>query len=163
MKLNQVMNYNEWKAIVLTSSFQDVARDTLNKIFFQLYYKHGSREVRENFQDAVVIKDYWQSFFDANKQKLLYVLSTANEDFLSQDNIVTTETTDEANAFNTDYYGGEGQTGKDTATGNTSTTNKSINNKDKSRNFYDIADNYLFKQVMNTICETFIIDEEIGW
>lgn len=163
MKLNQVINYNEWKAIVLTSSFQDVARDTLNKIFFQLYYKHGSREVRENFSNPQVIKDYWQSFFDANKQKLLYVLSTANEDFLSQDNIVTTETTDEANAFNTDYYGGEGQTGKDTATGNTSTTNKSINNKDKSRNFYDIADNYLFKQVMNTICETFIIDEEIGW
>lgn len=163
MKLNQVINYNEWKAIVLTSSFQDVARDVLNKIFYQLYYKHGSREVRENFLNPVVIKDYWQSFFDANKQKLLYILSTANEDFLSQDNIVTTETTDEANAFNTDYYGGEGQTGKDTATGNTSTTNKSINNKDKSRNFYDIADNYLFKQVMNTICETFIIDEEIGW
>ena len=54
-------------------------------------------------------------------------------------------------------------TGNDTATGDTTTTNKSINNKDKAKNFYDVADNYLFRQMMNNICETFTVDEEIRW
>jgi len=97
----------------------------------------------------------------SNKQKFIYIFTSSQEDFLSQDNTSTTNSTDESNAFNTDYYGGSGQTGKDTATGDTTTTNKSINNKDKSKNFYDVADNYLFRQMMNTICETFTIDEEI--
>lgn len=163
MKLNQVIRSSEWSGIVLTSTFTDPERQTLLMVFRQLYLKHGAREVREGFSDAQTIKDYCQAFFETNKQKLLYALSTANEAFLSQESTMTTQSTDEANAFNTDYYGGEGQTGKDTASGNISTTNTAVNNKDKTRNFYDLANNYLFKQIMNTICETFIIDEEIGW
>ena len=107
------------------------------------------------------VKAYIKAFMFSNNQKFIYIFTSSQEDFLSQDNTSITNSTDESNAFNTDYYGGSGQTGKDTATGDTTTTNKSINNKDKTKNFYDVADNYLFRQMINTICETFIIDEEI--
>ena len=132
-------------------------------ILIQLYFTHGAREVRDNFTNEADIVRYIRAFMNSNKQKFIYIFTSSREDFLSQDNTSTTNTTDESNAFNTDYYGGSGQTGKDTATGDTTTTNKSINNKDKTKNFYDVADNYLFRQMMNTICETFTIDEEIKW
>ena len=127
----------------------------------QLYFAHGEREVRANFTNQAMIEQYVFFFMSSNKQKLIYILDTCSQDFLSQDSTTITNSTDESNAFNTDYYGGEGKTGKDTSTGDTTTTNKAINNKDKSRNFYDVADNYLFRQMMNVLCETFTIDEEI--
>ena len=127
----------------------------------QLYFAHGEREVRANFTTREMIEQYVFFFMSSNKQKLIYILDTCSQDFLSQDSTTITNSTDESNAFNTDYYGGEGKTGKDTSTGDTTTTNKAINNKDKSRNFYDVADNYLFRQMMNVLCETFTIDEEI--
>ena len=163
MKLNQMIELNSWKAIGDIVFNTQEYNGVKNSIMGQLYFMHGEREVRTNFPDTQMIEQYVVSFMRSNKQKLIYIFTSSQEDFLSQDNTSITNTTDESNAFNTDYYGGSGQTGKDTATGDTTTTNKSINNKDKTRNFYDVADNYLFRQMMNTICETFTIDEEIKW
>lgn len=163
MKLNQMIDLNSWKAIGDIVFNTQEYNGVKNSIMGQLYFMHGERELRANFPDAQMIEQYVVSFMRSNKQKLIYIFTSSQEDFLSQDNTSITNTTDESNAFNTDYYGGSGQTGKDTATGDTTTTNKSINNKDKTRNFYDVADNYLFRQMMNTLCETFTIDEEIKW
>ena len=162
MKLNQMIQRTSWTNIGVLF-FDSIYRDAVVSILTQLYFIHGSREVRENFTSQGDIETYVRSFMRSNKQKFIYIFTSSQEDFLSQDNTSITNTTDESNAFNTDYYGGSGQTGKDTATGDTTTTNKSINNKDKAKNFYDVADNYLFRQMLNTICETFTIDEEIKW
>ena len=162
MKLNQMItltNWNNMGASIFELSYNEVKVSILT----QLYFSHGAREVRDNFTNETDIIAYIQAFMRSNKQKFIYIFTSSQEDFLSQDNTSTTNSTDESNAFNTDYYGGSGQTGKDTATGDTTTTNKSINNKDKTKNFYDVADNYLFRQMMNNICETFTIDEEIKW
>lgn len=162
MKLNQMIDLNSWKAIgdnVFDSQYNGVKTTILT----QLYFAHGEREARANFIDQDTITQYVRAFMRSNKQKLIYIFDTSQIDFLSQDSTTITNSTDESNAFNTDYYGGEGKTGKDTSTGDTTTTNKAINNKDKSRNFYDVADNYLFRQMMNVLCETFTIDEEIRW
>lgn len=163
MKLNQMIELNSWKAIGDIVFNTQEYNDVKNSIMGQLYFMHGERELRANFTNREMIEQYVVSFMRSNKQKLIYIFTSSQEDFLSQDNTSITNSTDESNAFNTDYYGGSGQTGKDTATGDTTTTNKSINNKDKTRNFYDVADNYLFRQMMNTLCETFTIDEEIKW
>ena len=162
MKLNQMITLTNWNNIG-ADIFEATYNETRNSMLTQLYFIHGAREVRDNFTSETDITTYIQAFMRSNKQKFIYIFTSSQEDFLSQDNTSITNTTDESNAFNTDYYGGSGQTGKDTATGDTTTTNKSINNKDKTRNFYDVADNYLFRQMMNVICETFIIDEEIRW
>lgn len=162
MKLNQLIDLNSWKAIgddVFDSQYNAVKTTILT----QLYFAHGEREARVNFTNQDMITTYVRAFMRSNKQKLIYIFDTSQIDFLSQDSTTITNSTDESNAFNTDYYGGEGKTGKDTSTGDTTTTNKAINNKDKSRNFYDVADNYLFRQMMNILCETFTIDEEIRW
>ena len=164
MKLNQMIDLTNWKLIGGGGTVFEAKYDVVRQaILTQLFYTHGEREVRTTFDEGQMIIDYVRAFMMSNKQKFIYIFTTSQEDFLSQDNTSTTNSTDESNAFNTDYYGGSGQTGKDTATGDTTTTNKSINNKDKSKNFYDVADNYLFRQMMNTICETFTIDEEIRW
>ena len=162
MKLNQMITLTNWNNIG-SNVFEASYNETRSSMLTQLYFIHGAREVRDNFTSEDDIITYIQAFMRSNKQKFIYIFTSSQEDFLSQDNTSITNTTDESNAFNTDYYGGSGQTGKDTATGDTTTTNKSINNKDKTRNFYDVADNYLFRQMMNTICETFTIDEEIRW
>lgn len=162
MKLNQMITLTNWTNIG-GSAFDTKYEGSRISILTQLYFIHGAREVRDNFTTEIDIASYVSAFMLSNKQKFIYIFTSSQEDFLSQDNTSITNTTDESNAFNTDYYGGSGQTGKDTATGDTTTTNKSINNKDKTRNFYDVADNYLFRQMMNTICETFTIDEEIKW
>ena len=162
MKLNQMITLTNWNNIG-ADIFEPKYNETKVSILTQLYFTHGAREVRDNFTNETDIIAYIQAFMRSNKQKFIYIFTSSQEDFLSQDNTSITNTTDESNAFNTDYYGGSGQTGKDTATGDTTTTNKSINNKDKTKNFYDVADNYLFRQMMNTICETFTIDEEIKW
>ena len=162
MKLNQMITLTNWNNIG-ADIFETKYNETKVSILTQLYFTHGAREVRDNFANETDIITYIQAFMRSNKQKFIYIFDTSQIDFLSQDNTSTTNSTDESNAFNTDYYGGSGQTGKDTATGDTITTSKSINNKDKSKNFYDVADNYLFRQMMNTICETFTIDEEIRW
>lgn len=162
MKLNQMITLTNWNNIG-ANVFESTYNETRSSMLTQLYFIHGAREVRDNFTSETDITTYIQAFMRSNKQKFIYIFTSSQEDFLSQDNTSITNTTDESNAFNTDYYGGSGQTGKDTATGDTTTTNKSINNKDKSKNFYDVADNYLFRQMMNTICETFTIDEEIKW
>lgn len=163
MKLNQMIELNSWKAIGDITFDTPETNGVKNSIMGQLYFMYGEREVRANFTNREMIEQYVLSFMRSNKQKLLYIFATCNEDFLSQDSTTITNSTDESNAFNTDYYGGEGKTGKDTSTGDTTTTNKAINNKDKSRNFYDVAGNYLFRQMMNVLCETFTIDEEIRW
>ena len=162
MKLNQMITLTNWTNIG-GSAFDTKYEVSRISILTQLYFIHGAREVRDNFTNETDVASYVSAFMLSNKQKFIYIFTSSQEDFLSQDNTSTTNSTDESNAFNTDYYGGSGQTGKDTATGDTTTTNKSINNKDKSKNFYDVADNYLFRQMMNTICETFTIDEEIKW
>lgn len=162
MKLNQMITLTNWTNIG-SDVFEPQYNETKVSILTQLYFIHGAREVRDNFTSETDISAYIRAFMRSNKQKFIYIFTSSQEDFLSQDNTSITNTTDESNAFNTDYYGGSGQTGKDTATGDTTTTNKSINNKDKSKNFYDVADNYLFRQMLNTICETFTIDEEIKW
>lgn len=162
MKLNQMITLTNWNNIG-SNVFEASYNETRSSMLTQLYFIHGAREVRDNFTSEDDITTYIQAFMRSNKQKFIYIFTSSQEDFLSQDNTSITNTTDETAAFNTDYYGGSGQTGKDTATGDTTTTNKSINNKDKTRNFYDVADNYLFRQMMNTICETFTIDEEIRW
>ena len=162
MKLNQMIDLNSWKAIG-DDVFDIEYNAAKTTILTQLFFMHGEREARNNFTDQDTITQYVRAFMRSNKQKLIYIFDTSQIDFLSQDSTTITNSTDESNAFNTDYYGGEGKTGKDTSTGDTTTTNKAINNKDKSRNFYDVADNYLFRQMMNTICETFTIDEEIRW
>lgn len=162
MKLNQMITIDNWNSI--GDDVFDVGYNAVKAtILTQLYFTHGAREVRDNFTSEDDITRYIRAFMRSNKQKFIYIFTSSQEDFLSQDNTSTTNTTDESNAFNTDYYGGSGQTGKDTATGDTTTTNKSINNKDKTKNFYDVADNYLFRQMLNNICETFTIDEEIRW
>ena len=163
MKLNQMIDLNSWKAIGDITFNEQAYNGLKNSIMGQLYFAHGERELRANFTNREMIEQYVSFFMSSNKQKLIYILDTCSQDFLSQDSTTITNSTDESNAFNTDYYGGSGQTGKDTATGDTTTTNKAINNKDKSRNFYDVADNYLFRQMMNVLCETFTIDEEIKW
>lgn len=162
MKLNQMIQRTSWTNIGVLF-FDSTYTDAVVSILTQLYFIHGNREVRENFTSQSDIETYVKSFMRSNKQKFIYIFDTCRQDFLSQDSTTITNSTDESNAFNTDYYGGEGKTGKDTSTGDTTTTSKSINNKDKSRNFYDVADNYLFRQMMNTLCETFTIDEEIKW
>lgn len=162
MKLNQMIQRTTWTNTGVLF-FDSAYRDVVVSILTQLYFIHGSREVRDNFTSESDITSYVRSFMQSNKQKFIYIFDTCSQDFLSQDSTTITNSTDESNAFNTDYYGGEGKTGKDTSTGDTTTTNKAINNKDKSRNFYDVADNYLFRQMMNVICETFTIDEEIRW
>ena len=162
MKLNQMITIDNWSNIG-QDVFADADNPSRATILIQLYFTHGAREVRDNFTSENDIIRYIRAFMRSNKQKFIYIFNSSQEDFLSQDNTSITNTTDETNAFNTDYYGGSGQTGKDTATGDTTTTNKSINNKDKTKNFYDVADNYLFRQMMNNICETFTIDEEIRW
>ena len=163
MKLNQMIDLNSWKAIGDITFNEQAYNGLKNSIMGQLYFAHGERELRANFTNREMIEQYVSFFMSSNKQKLIYILDTCSQDFLSQDSTTITNSTDESNVFNTDYYGGEGKTGKDTATGDTTTTNKAINNKDKSRNFYDVADNYLFRQMMNVLCETFTIDEEIRW
>ena len=162
MKLNQMITLTNWNNMG-ANIFELPYNEAKVSILTQLYFIHGAREVRDNFTSEIDIASYVSAFMLSNKQKFIYIFTSSQEDFLSQDNTSTTNSTDESNAFNTDYYGGSGQTGKDTATGDTTTTNKSINNKDKTKNFYDVADNYLFRQMMNTICETFTIDEEIKW
>ena len=162
MKLNQMIQRTTWTNTGVLF-FDSAYRDVVVSILTQLYFIHGSREVRDNFTSGSDITSYVRSFMQSNKQKFIYIFDTCSQDFLSQDSTTITNSTDESNAFNTDYYGGEGKTGKDTSTGDTTTTNKAINNKDKSRNFYDVADNYLFRQMRNVICETFTIDEEIRW
>ena len=162
MKLNQMITIDNWSNIG-QDVFADADNPSRSTILIQLYFTHGAREVRDNFTSENDIIRYIRAFMRSNKQKFIYIFNSSQEDFLSQDNTSITNTTDESNAFNTDYYGGEGKTGKDTSTGDTTTTNKAINNKDKSRNFYNVADNYLFRQMMNVLCETFIIDEEIKW
>ena len=162
MKLNQMITLTNWTNIgsdVFDAEYNVVKATILT----QLYFTHGAREVRDNFTSEADITRYIRAFMRSNKQKFIYIFTSSQEDFLSQDNTSITNTTDESNAFNTDYYGGSGQTGKDTATGDTTTTNKSINNKDKAKNFYDVANNVLFRQMLNNICETFTIDEEIKW
>ena len=162
MKLNQMIAIDNWNSIgddVFDAEYNGVKATILT----QLYFTHGAREVRDNFTSEADITRYIRAFMRSNKQKFIYIFTSSQEDFLSQDNTSTTNTTDESNAFNTDYYGGSGQTGKDTSTGDTTTTNKSINNKDKTKNFYDVANNVLFRQMLNNICETFTIDEEIKW
>ena len=162
MKLNQMITLTNWTNIgsdVFEASYNNIRSSVLT----QLYFIHGAREVRDNFTSEDDITAYIKAFMFSNKQKFIYIFTSSQEDFLTQDTTTITNTTDESNAFNTDYYGGSGQTGKDTATGDTTTTNKSLNNKDKTKNFYDVADNYLFRQMINTICETFTIDEEIKW
>ena len=162
MKLNQMIDLNSWKAIG-DDVFDNEYNAAKTTILTQLYFMHGEREARNNFIDQDMITQYVRAFMRSNKQKFIYIFDTSQIDFLSQDSTTITNSTDESNAFNTDYYGGEGKTGKDTSTGDTTTTNKAINNKDKSRNFYDVADNNLFRQMMNVLCETFTIDEEIRW
>lgn len=162
MKLNQMIPRTTWTNIGALF-FHSPYIDVVVSILTQLYFIHGNREVRDNFTSESDITSYVRSFMQSNKQKFIYIFDTCSQDFLSQDSTTITNSTDESNAFNTDYYGGEGKTGKDTSTGDTTTTNKAINNKDKSRNFYDVADNYLFRQMMNVLCETFTIDEEIRW
>ena len=164
MKLNQMIDLVNWKLIGGGGTVFDAQYDIVRQaILTQLFFTHSDREVRPVFTEGQMIIDYVRAFMTSNKQKFIYIFTSSQEDFLSQDNTSTTNTSDESNAFNTDYYGGSGQTGKDTATGDTTTTNKSINNKDKAKNFYDVANNVLFRQMMNTICETFTIDEEIKW
>ena len=162
MKLNQMITLTNWTNIG-SDVFEATYNDIRSSMLTQLFFIHGAREVRDNFTNEDDVKAYIKAFMFSNKQKFIYIFSSSQEDFLTQDTTTITNTTDETNAFNTDYYGGSGQTGKDTATGDTTTTNKSINNNDKIKNFYDVADNYLFRQMMNTICETFTIDEEIRW
>lgn len=162
MKLNQLITNDDWKNIG-TLLFDIHHAEIKSAVMTQLYYMHGDREVRPTFKNANDINVYVDAFMTTNKQKLIYLFSTSLEDFLSNDNTTTANTTDESNAFNTDYYGGEGKTGKDTSSAETRTTNKSVNNKDKVRNFYDVSNNYLFRMMMNIICETFTIDEEIRW
>lgn len=164
MKLNQLIDLYNWKLIGGGGTVFEQKYDTVRtSILTQLFFMYGEREIRSIFDETQKVIDYVQSFMMSNKQKFIYIFDTSQIDFLSQDSTTITNSTDESNAFNTDYYGGEGKTGKDTSTGDTTTTNKSINNKDKSRNFYDVAGNYLFRQMMNVLCETFTIDEEIKW
>ena len=164
MKLNQMIDLYNWKLLGGGGTVFEAKYDIVRQaVLTQLFFMHGERELRAIFTETQMIIDYVRAFMMSNKQKFIYIFDTSQIDFLSQDSTTITNSTDESNAFNTDYYGGSGQTGKDTATGDTTTTNKAINNKDKSRNFYDVADNYLFRQMMNTICETFTIDEEIKW
>ena len=164
MKLHQLIDLTNWKLIGGGGTVFEAKYDIVRQaILTQLFFVHSEREVRPIFTEGQMVIDYVQSFMISNKQKFIYIFTSSQEDFLSQDNTSTTNTTDESNAFNTDYYGGSGQTGKDTATGDTTTTNKSINNKDKAKNFYDVANNVLFRQMLNNICETFTIDEEIKW
>ena len=164
MKLNQLIDLFNWKLIGGGGTVFEAKYDIVRQaILTQLFFVHSEREVRPIFTDGQKVIDYVQSFMISNKQKFIYIFTSSQEDFLSQDNTSTTNTSDESSAFNTDYYGGSGQTGKDTATGDTTTTNKSINNKDKAKNFYDVANNVLFRQMLNNICETFTIDEEIKW
>lgn len=159
MKLKEMISIDNWKQIGVNIVNNNLWQDILT----QLYYIHGFRELRPGFETESDITTYTTSFINTNLQKIKYILSTANEEFLSQDSTMITNTQDETNAFNTDYYGGEGQTGKDTAQGDTTTTNTAINNKDKLRNFYDLTNNYLFKMLMNNLCDTFMIDESIRW
>ena len=164
MKLHQLIDLTNWKLIGGGGTVFEAKYDAVRQaILTQLFFAHSEREVRAIFTEGQLVIDYVRAFMMSNKQKFIYIFDTCQEDFLSQDSTTITNSTDESNAFNTDYYGGEGKTGKDTSTGDTTTTNKAINNKDKSRNFYNVADNYLFRQMMNVLCETFIIDEEIRW
>lgn len=129
----------------------DILYDTLSN----LYYKNLNRYFRPH------LESYWSrignDYIKSNLQKIDMLLSTAFQDFISQDNKTTT--TNSNVDYNVDYYGGEGQRSKDTATGEVLYSN--INNKDKIRNYRDISQNLIFRELMNILFETFI--EGMEW
>lgn len=170
MKLNQILNNNEF-IILFKNNFAEEDKPFIGAIATQFYLRNINREVRAAFNDINNFRELINSFCILNKQRLKYIIETATSEFLSTESMsseqATGTTTGEDLDYNTDYYGGEGTTGKasgnSSSTSNATATDKVIDNTRKLSNFYLAENNSLFKQLENRLFETFEIDEELVW
>lgn len=155
MKLNQLMDQQlTTEAINHVWTKPEIVK-VLDWTFLNLIIKNGERTLRPSFQTKQSIKNYLVGFFTINKQKIEYLVSTAENDFLM---IETTSTNDLENTnFNTDFMGGEGQTGKGKYQVITNT--KNIDHKEKLINQIDLIDNELWIDLFNKFCEIWTV----GW
>ena len=86
MKLNQMITIDNSSDIgneIFDINYQGIKV----AILIQLYFKHGAREVRDNFTNESDIIRYIRAFMRSNKQKFIYIFDSSQEDFLSQDNL----------------------------------------------------------------------------
>lgn len=170
MRLFQIINKQDFISTFI-NPFNDNEKAIANSIATNFYLKHKRRLVRESYIDTEDLKDFLTSFVVMNKQKISYIIETSNQDFISTQSSATSTANDTSRGedldYNTDYYGGEGTTGKATGTA-TSTSNVSssdtyIDNTKKLFNFYSADTNSIFRQLEDKMFETFEVDEDLKW
>lgn len=156
MKLNQIMT-QQTALNAINSVWQ--AKPEIVKVldwtFLNLIIKNGERVLRPSFQNEQQIINYLTGFFTINRKKIEYLVSTAENDFLI---LETTSTNEMENTnFNTDFMGGEGQTGK--GKNQILANTKSIDHREKLINQFDLIDNELWIDLFNKLCEIWTV----GW
>lgn len=170
MRLQEIINRNEFNEHFI-SLFNDNQKPIANAISSNFYLKNKSRLVRDSYIDKEDLKLFISSFILMNKQKISYIIETSYQEFISTQSTSSSTANDTSRGedldYNTDYYGGEGTTGKATGTA-TSTSNVSssdtyIDNSKKLFNFFSADTNSLFAQLENKLFETFEVDEDLTW
>lgn len=171
MNLKTLINLQDFKTFWKDTISTNEHKVIMEQIGVEFWIRNSKRELREIYQDLLIFKDQITAYIKINEQKINYIITSAKQEFLSieftQQNRQQSTNNDELLAFNRDYYGGQGQVGKDT---NTNTANMSGENTstktDKQKmtyNFADAANNSIFKNLANKLFETFYIDESLHW
>lgn len=159
-----------WRVItqrVIGNEIPEEYRDRFQDLFDSVFWDNSFRTLRTVYTVIVETQGtkIWsgatvvESYIKSNAKKIIYMLDTIKDDFLTTETTTTSKSQDDA--YNVDYYGGEGQTGKGVAQGASKTIYK--DNKSKLWNFSDLADNSLFQRLINILCSTYYIDEEVHW
>lgn len=170
MRLQEIINKQEFINTFI-NPFTDNEKPIATSIATNFFLKNKNRLVRESYIVKEDLRDYLSAYILMNKQKISYIIDTANQEFIStQQNSTSTandSSTGEDLDYNTDYYGGEGTTGKATgsatSTSNVSSSDTFIDNTKKLFNFFSADTNSIFNQLENKLFETFEVDEDITW
>ena len=157
MKLNQLINENLiWDAITNAHQNWDVTyQENLLAILTMLSLNHGERPVRPNFDTAEKLQKYLTGWIRINQQRLTYLLQTISSEFIQTTNTNTVNV--ENTNFNVDYFGGVGQT--DRQSNDKTFKTEWIDAKIKLSNFDNIMNNLIFHDLFNKICEVWFESE----
>lgn len=135
------------------------------------WIKNSERELRDVYSDRDNLTSTIRGFLKMNIQKIVYIAEAGTKPFLEIESKTNTSFSDTHNVedidYNTDYFGGEGKTGKATGMNTSNAQNNSttsvLEGKNKLFNFKNSTNNTLFRNLEDKIFETFEIDDDIKW
>lgn len=159
MKLHEVSNIGTWENIFKQIDYKDP--DAAANLGSTLWFKWQYRSVRSIYEKGLTM--YLMTWLSTNKQKLHYILDSANEDILQTQNISDTTNQAEDKDFNIDYFGGEGERTKGTNMNNSKYISTNVDMKNKLWNFNSSTENRIFYQLADEIFETFEFSEDLTW